>query len=166
MYGLVLSAECSARRSARPGKQLPARVPHPPLRHKRATGRIQTTTNTPRQFLSRLAGRVTGVRRRRGETNGARRDRRGFGCRKRWNCSCSFSGDSECYGGWPQASYGIRIDRGLAVVLQSCRAGIFLGKTRERILALAALLAGGVWGMSPCLFDCGDRGGANYQRVP
>lgn len=88
---------------------------------KRATGRIQTTTNTPRQFLSRLAGRVTEVRRRRGETNGARRDRRGFGCRKRWNCSCSFSGDSECYGGWPQASNGIRIDRELAVVLLVAR---------------------------------------------
>lgn len=47
--------------------------------------------------------------------------------------------DSECYGGWPQASYGIRIDRGGLVVSRlACRAGIFLGRTRKRALALAS----------------------------
>lgn len=45
---------------------------------------------------------------------------------------------SECYGGWPQASYGIRIGRGLAVSRLACRAGIFLGRTRKRALALAS----------------------------
>lgn len=139
MYGLVLSAECSARRSARPGKQLPARSQSSTPTTQAQKGHRPNPDNHQHSKTIPVAAGRAGESARRGETNGAaRRDRRGFGCRKRWNCSCSFSGDSECYGGWPQASYGIRIDRGLAVVLQSCRAGIFLGETRERVLALAS----------------------------
>lgn len=88
--------------------------------------------HTPRQFLSRLAGRV----RRRGE---ARRDQRGetgssgFRVSQAMELFFLFSGDSECYGGWPQASYSIRIDRGLAVVLLVARVyfggrGLWLGR--------------------------------------
>jgi hypothetical protein len=190
MYGLVFGAQCSAacRGGGRPGPASscqPAQHPQslsPSFRWRRfhthhsgtkgppAESRHLTTPRQPLQdtILSRLAGRVS----RRGEARPSS-DRRGFGCRKRWNSSCR---DDGCgmMGLWTVLWWWVTAGvirhshshrgrgRGLISYFLSCLVArvYFWGKRLWRSSGWRRL------GTSPCLFDCGDRGGANYQRVP
>ena len=58
-----------------------------------------------------------------------------------------------CFAG-AQGRHMVTQDRGFSCL----DGGYFLGEN--------AALSGGCLGSPPCLFDCADRGGANYKRVP